>query len=61
LSWLLFSFQEVSMADPGSQRSLTRVWILVLAVIVLAWVIYALAGGPSTPATRTGTDSAVSR
>ena len=49
------------MADPGSQRSLTRVWILVLAVIVVAWVIYALAGGPSTPATRTGSDSAVSR
>jgi hypothetical protein len=46
------------MADPGSQRSLTRVWILILAVIVVAWIVYALTGGPSTPPSQTGADSA---
>jgi hypothetical protein len=49
------------MAEPGSQRSLTRVWILILAVIVVAWVVYALTGGPSTPPSQTAADSAVSR
>ena len=51
--------QEVSMAEPSSQRNLKRVWIGVLVIIVAAWVIYALAGGPSTPASETAADSAV--
>jgi dipeptide/tripeptide permease len=46
------------MAEPASQRSLNRVWILVLVVIVLAWIIYALTGGTSPPKTTTGADSA---
>ena len=34
------------MAEPASQRSLKRVWIVVLVIIVAVWIIYALAGGP---------------
>ena len=49
------------MADPGSQRSLTRVWILILAVIVVAWIVYALTGGPSAPPSQTGADSAATQ
>jgi hypothetical protein len=45
------------MAEPAPQRSLKKVWILVLAVIVVVWIIYALTGGPSTPKTETGSDS----
>jgi hypothetical protein len=44
------------VAEPAPQRSLKRVWILALVIIVAIWVIYALAGGPSTPSTET-TDS----
>jgi hypothetical protein len=47
------------MAEPGSQRNLTRVSIVILVIIVAVWVIYALAGGPSTPASETAADSAV--
>lgn len=45
------------MTDAGSQRSLTRVWIWILIVIVAAWIIYAVAGGPSTPPSQTAADS----
>jgi hypothetical protein len=48
------------MADPAPQRSLTKVWILILAVIVIVWIIYAVTGGPSTPKTQT-TDSVPAR
>jgi hypothetical protein len=44
------------MAEPAPQRSLKRVWILALAVIVIVWIVYAVTGGPSTPRTET-TDS----
>jgi hypothetical protein len=44
------------MTGPPPQRSLKGVWILVLAVIIIAWIVYAVAGGPSTPKTET-TDS----
>jgi ABC-type transporter Mla subunit MlaD len=44
------------MADPAPQRSLNRVWILVLVVIVIGWIVYAVTGGMSTPRTET-TDS----
>jgi hypothetical protein len=47
------------MAEPASQRNLKRVWIGVLVIIVAVWIIYALAGGPSTPASETAADSAV--
>jgi len=50
--------QEVSMAEPASQRNLKRVWIWILVIVVAVWVIYALAGGPSTPASGTAADSA---
>lgn len=44
------------MADPAPQRSLNRVWIWALLLIVVIWVIYALTGGLATPPTET-TDS----
>ena len=37
------------MAEPASQRSLKRVWILVLLAVVVGWIIYAVTGGPATP------------
>jgi hypothetical protein len=46
------------MAESAPQRSLTRVWIWVLLVVVAAWVVYALTGGPSTPPSETAADSA---
>jgi hypothetical protein len=46
------------MPEPAPQRNLNRVWILILAVIVIVWIIYALTGGPSTPKTTSGFDSA---
>jgi hypothetical protein len=49
--------KEASVVEPASQRSLNRVWILVLVIIVVVWVIYALAGGLSTPPSGTAADS----
>jgi hypothetical protein len=46
------------MADPNPTRSLRRVWIGVLAVVIIAWIIYAVTRGPSTPAASTGTPGA---
>jgi hypothetical protein len=45
------------VAEPASQRSLKRVWIWALVIIVAVWIIYALAGGPSTPPRETAADS----
>jgi hypothetical protein len=45
------------MSEPGSQQSLKRVWIWVLVLIIAAWVVYALMGGPSTPSSQTAADS----
>jgi hypothetical protein len=45
------------MAEPAPQRSMKRVWILALAVIIIVWIIYAVTGGPSTPPGTTGSDS----
>jgi hypothetical protein len=45
------------VAEPAPQRSLKRVWILALVLIVAIWVIYALMGGPSTPPSPTAADS----
>jgi hypothetical protein len=45
------------MAEPAPQRSLKKVWIGVLVVIVILWIVYALTGGPSTPTTETAPDS----
>jgi hypothetical protein len=42
------------MAEPGSPRHLKRVWIGVLILVVVAWIVYAASGGPSTPKTETG-------
>jgi hypothetical protein len=48
------------MAEPGSPRNLKRVWIGVLILVVAAWIIYALSGGPSTPQADTGSAPAQS-
>jgi hypothetical protein len=42
------------MVEPGAPRNLKRVWIGVLILVVVAWIIYAVSGGPSTPVTETG-------
>jgi flagellar basal body-associated protein FliL len=41
------------MAEPAPQRSLKRVWIMILVVIVIVWIVYAVTGGLSTPKTET--------
>jgi hypothetical protein len=46
------------MTEPGSQRSLKRVWIWALILIIVVWVVYALRGGTSTPPGPTVADSA---
>jgi hypothetical protein len=45
------------MAEPASQQSLKRVWIWALLLIIAVWVVYALRGGPTTPASQTAADS----
>ena len=47
------------MAEPAPQRSLTKVWIWVLVLILAVWAIYALTGGTSTRPSPTAADSAV--
>jgi hypothetical protein len=47
------------MAEPAPQRSLTKVWIWALVLILVVWGIYALSGGLSTPPSPTAADSAV--
>jgi hypothetical protein len=47
------------MVEPAPQRSLTKVWIWALVLILAIWAIYALSGGPSTPPSTTGADSAM--
>ena len=37
------------MTDPNAPRSLTRVWLGVLAIVVLALIIYALTRPTSAP------------
>jgi hypothetical protein len=51
-------YPEVSMAEPAPQRSLTKVWIWALVLIVAVWAVYALTGGTSTPPSPTAADSA---
>jgi len=38
-----------NMADRDPWQSLTRYSIVALIVIIIAWIIYAVAGGLSTP------------
>jgi hypothetical protein len=45
------------MADPAPQRSLKRVWIWALILVVVIWVVYVLRGGPSTPPSPTQADA----
>jgi hypothetical protein len=45
------------MAEPAPQRSLKKVWIWALVLVVAAWIVYAVTGGPSTPRSETGADS----
>jgi hypothetical protein len=42
------------MAEPAAPRNLKRVWIGVLILVVVAWIVYAVSGGPSTPQAETG-------
>jgi hypothetical protein len=42
------------MAETGSPQNLKRVWIGVLLLVVIAWIVYAATGGPSTPKAETG-------
>jgi hypothetical protein len=44
------------MTDPNAPRNLTRVWIGVLAIIVLALILYAVTR-PTTAPVETRTDS----
>ena len=44
------------MTDPNAPRSLTRVWIGVLAIVVLALIVYAVTRQGSAPV-ETRTDS----
>jgi hypothetical protein len=46
------------MTEPASQRSLKRVWLWALLLILAVWVVYALRGGTSTPPGPTAVDSA---
>jgi hypothetical protein len=45
------------MADRDSWQSLTRYSIVALIVIIIAWIIYAVAGGLSTPGSRPDRDT----
>lgn len=47
------------MTDPAPQRSLKRVWIWALVLVVVVWIVYALTGGPSTPRSPTPADAPV--
>jgi hypothetical protein len=48
---------EVDMATRGPQRSLHRYWIAALILIIIAWIIYAVGRGPSTPGPAAVQDS----
>jgi hypothetical protein len=37
------------MANGNAERSMQRFWIGALILVVIAWIIYAVARGPSTP------------
>jgi hypothetical protein len=45
------------MANGNAERSLHRYWIGALILIVIAWIVYAVARGPSTPAPHPVGDS----
>jgi hypothetical protein len=45
------------MATRDPWQSLTRYSIIALIVIIIAWIIYAVAGGPSVPAPRPDRDT----
>jgi hypothetical protein len=49
---------EVNMAEPEAPRNLKRMSIGVLILVVVAWIIYAVSGGPKTPETETGSTPA---
>jgi hypothetical protein len=42
-------FLEVHMANRGTPRGLFRYGVGALVLIIIAWIIYAVAGGTSTP------------
>ena len=40
---------EVGMTNGSADRSQRRYWVGVLILIIIGWIVYAVAGGPSTP------------
>jgi hypothetical protein len=49
------------MTDPAPQRSLKRVWIWALVLIVVVWIVYALTGGTSPPSSTTTVETPAQR
>lgn len=49
----------VDMANRGAPRGLFRYGIGVLVLILIAWIIYAVAGGTTTPGPKAVLDSTV--
>jgi hypothetical protein len=47
------------MANRGAPRGLFRYGIGVLVLILIAWIIYAVAGGTTTPGPKAVLDSTV--
>lgn len=52
-------FPGVDMANRGAPRGLFRYGIGVLVLILIAWIIYAVAGGTTTPGPKPVLDSTV--
>jgi hypothetical protein len=42
------------MTDPNPPKSLKRVWVGALILVIILWIIYAVAGGPAIPKSETG-------
>ena len=49
------------MTDPAAQRSLKRVWIWAVVLIVVVWIVYAVTGGPSRPSSPATTTAPAQR
>ncbi len=45
------------MANRAPPPSLQRYWVWALILIIVAWIVYAVAGGLSTPGPRVMADS----
>jgi hypothetical protein len=52
-------FPGVDMANRGTPRGLFRYGVGLLVLIIVAWIIYAVAGGTTTPGPKAVLDSTV--